>query len=277
MAKFCTKCGKPLQDGKPCSCTAKEEKKISVKMQVAEDEEEKDDSKFGSMLDDFIAIIKGMFKKPVNTIEKYSSVKNYNLALVSIVINLVLFGLLGHVFIDNCLKNVGFSLNNIEGLISGIDENITSMNNLNIGLKCGIGMGIVSLCMIGVLYLMHNEVYKKKINIKKIIVLIGITEVFLSVGYLLSMIVSFISLFLALVVFIAFIIIFFIYLYQGYLLLAKTKKSQTIYSYIAGMVIPVVAFSIVAGIASMSYMVSAVGKSTVNNNTKINSSSRGYY
>ena len=100
---------------------------------------------------------------------------------------------------------------------------------------------------------------------------------FLSVGYLLSMIVSFISLFLALVVFIAFIIIFFIYLYQGYLLLAKTKKSQTIYSYIAGMVIPVVAFSIVAGIASMSYMVSAVGKSTVNNNTKINSSSRGYY
>ena len=29
MAKFCTKCGKPLQDGKPCSCTAKEEKKIS--------------------------------------------------------------------------------------------------------------------------------------------------------------------------------------------------------------------------------------------------------
>ena len=277
MAKFCTKCGKPLQDGKPCSCTAKEEKKISVKMQAAEDEEEKDDSKFGSMLDDFIAIIKGMFKKPVNTIEKYSSVKNYNLALVSIVINLVLFGLLGHVFIDNCLKNVGFSLNNIEGLISGIDENITSMNNLNIGLKCGIGMGIVSLCMIGVLYLMHNEVYKKKINIKKIIVLIGITEVFLSVGYLLSMIVSFISLFLALVVFIAFIIIFFIYLYQGYLLLAKTKKSQTIYSYIAGMVIPVVAFSIVAGIASMSYMVSAVVKSTVNNNTKINSSSRGYY
>jgi len=43
------------------------------------------------------------------------------------------------------------------------------------------------------------------------------------------------------------------------------------------MVIPVVAFSIVVGIASMSYMVSAVGKSTVNNNTKINSSSRGYY
>lgn len=277
MAKFCTKCGKPLQDGKPCSCTVKKEKEIAVKMQVDEDEEEIDESKVGSMLDDFMVVIKGMFKKPVNTIEKNLNVKNYNLALVSIVINLVLFGLLGHVFIDNCLKNVGFSLNNVEGLISGIDENITSMNNLNIGLKCGIGMGVVSLCMIGILYLMHNEVYKKKINVKKIMVLVGITEVFLSVGYLLSMVVSFISLFLALVVFIAFTIIFFVYLYQGYLLLAKTKKSQSIYSYIAGMVIPVVAFSIVTGIASVSYMVSAAGKSTVNNSAKINSSSRGYY
>lgn len=24
MAKFCTKCGKPLKDGKPCSCSVKE-------------------------------------------------------------------------------------------------------------------------------------------------------------------------------------------------------------------------------------------------------------
>lgn len=73
-------------------------------MQVDEDEEEIDESKVGSMLDDFMVVIKGMFKKPVNTIEKYLNVKNYNLALVSIIINLVLFGLLGHVFIDNCLK-----------------------------------------------------------------------------------------------------------------------------------------------------------------------------
>ena len=70
MAKFCTKCGKSLQDGKPCSCTVKKEKEIAVKMQVDEDEEEIDESKVGSMLDDFMAIIKGMFKKPVNTIEK---------------------------------------------------------------------------------------------------------------------------------------------------------------------------------------------------------------
>ena len=98
MAKFCTKCGKPLQDGKPCSCTTKKEKEIAVKMQVDEDEEEIDESKVGSMLDDFMVVIKGMFKKPVNTIEKNLNVKNYNLALVSIVINLVLFGLLGDVF-----------------------------------------------------------------------------------------------------------------------------------------------------------------------------------
>ena len=44
-----------------------------------------------------------------------------------------------------------------------------------------------------------------------------------------------------------------------------------------GMIIPVVAFSIVTSIASVSYMVSAAGKSTVNNSAKINSSSRGYY
>ena len=31
MAKFCTKCGKPLKDGKPCSCSVKEEKVIEEK------------------------------------------------------------------------------------------------------------------------------------------------------------------------------------------------------------------------------------------------------
>ena len=28
MAKFCTKCGKPLKDGKPCDCSVKEEKVV---------------------------------------------------------------------------------------------------------------------------------------------------------------------------------------------------------------------------------------------------------
>ena len=31
MAKFCTKCGKPLKDGKPCSCSVKEKKVIEEK------------------------------------------------------------------------------------------------------------------------------------------------------------------------------------------------------------------------------------------------------
>ena len=31
MAKFCTKCGKPLEDGKACSCVEKEKKRESSK------------------------------------------------------------------------------------------------------------------------------------------------------------------------------------------------------------------------------------------------------
>ena len=46
MAKFCTKCGKKLEDGKPCDCENKENKKVEeveaeVVNEVATEKEKK--------------------------------------------------------------------------------------------------------------------------------------------------------------------------------------------------------------------------------------------
>lgn len=258
MAKFCTKCGKPLVDGKPCDCSKakeKEEKSIKkeevvIKEEEAENDEEETTSQVGNAINDFIDIIKGMLKKPTETITKYLNIKYFNIAIVSICLNAILFGVFTHVFVDNCLKKFGYSLSNIQALIQAATSEISDLGipiniNTNIGLTFGICMAVVSAIIIFVMYLMHTQVYKKKLNIKKIVVLVGICEAFLSAGFLLAIIGSFINYFVALIIFTIGILIFFIHLYQGYMQMTKTTKDQSMYSYICSIIISAVGFVIV--------------------------------
>ena len=72
MAKFCTKCGKPLVDGKTCSCSIKEkeeekEKKIEEKEEEVEVEEASSDELINSIVD----IFKNIWKKPYKTMMQY--------------------------------------------------------------------------------------------------------------------------------------------------------------------------------------------------------------
>ena len=84
MAKFCTKCGKPLKDGKPCSCSVKEKK-------VIEEKNENTNELIASVSN----IYKSTLKKPCETMEKYSE-KNTKLSLILILINAIVFGLSGY-------------------------------------------------------------------------------------------------------------------------------------------------------------------------------------
>ena len=51
MAKFCTKCGKKLEEGKTCDC----EKTTVVN---------------NNMVNDYMEVLKGMFTKPLDTMKK---------------------------------------------------------------------------------------------------------------------------------------------------------------------------------------------------------------
>ncbi len=84
MAKFCTNCGKKLDKDGKCNCKV-EEKKIVT--------EEVTESKFSKILNDCILIIKGMFIRPVDTMTYYAKRSKFDLGMLLIVINCLLFGL----------------------------------------------------------------------------------------------------------------------------------------------------------------------------------------
>ena len=251
MAKFCTKCGKPLVDGKPCDCSkehTKEEPREEKKVEV-EVEEEEESSQLGNILNDYLDIVKGMFKKPVATLEKYLNTSYFNLAIISIALNAIVFGIFTHIFTANCLKKIGLNLGNIQTFIQTATQEISKLGvpikiNTNIGLSFGICMALVSVITIVIMYIMHTQVFKKKMNIKKIVVLVGICEVFLTIGYLISIVGSYLNIFLGILIFTFFAIIFFVHLHQGYMKLSKTTKDQSVYTSILGLFVPVVGYVI---------------------------------
>ena len=81
MAKFCTKCGSPLEEGKPCKCESekKEVKNVSS-------------SNFVELLKEYLNVVKGMVKKPIDTLKEKNDESNFNLALVSIGVTSIIFG-----------------------------------------------------------------------------------------------------------------------------------------------------------------------------------------
>ena len=69
MAKFCTKCGKKLEDGQVCDCTKTVSQSAS---QANTGSQSTGNIDFNRGLNDYLDIIKGIFTKPADTIKKYA-------------------------------------------------------------------------------------------------------------------------------------------------------------------------------------------------------------
>lgn len=100
MAKFCTNCGKKLNKDGKCDCKV-EEKEIVT--------EEVTESKFSKILNECILIIKGMFIRPVDTMKDYAKRSKFDLGMILIIINCLLFGL----FIYLLMKKGAVSINDL--------------------------------------------------------------------------------------------------------------------------------------------------------------------
>ena len=101
MAKFCTKCGKKLEDGQVCDC---EKKKAGAKAAKTEEKVVATETApttgidFNWYANSYLDIIKGLFTKPVDAIKKYATSKNLGLGLVSMVIACIVMGIFPYCF-----------------------------------------------------------------------------------------------------------------------------------------------------------------------------------
>lgn len=241
MAKFCTWCGKPLEDGKPCDCEQN---------QIQQSQPEKTNA--SNLVNDYFDIVKGMFKAPVKTLKKYANQENFNLALISIGINAILFGIMVHFMLNAILKTIGISMDSITNLLESAKTQLATygMNlsiDTNFGLKAGIAMGVISFVIVGIIYLMHSVVYKKQIDAKKIVSMVGVSEVFFSIGILITIIISFINSYLAMIVLLFFSLCFFIHIHQGIIEISSLDQNQLVYTITTALLIPVIAILALLG------------------------------
>ena len=99
MANFCTKCGEKLEAGKTHKCEAKEEKKVETKTTSTSSV----DVKGG--FTDCIDAVKGIFTKPIDTIQSFVSDSKFIAGIIFIVATALMAGLsrvitLWHVYGD---------------------------------------------------------------------------------------------------------------------------------------------------------------------------------
>lgn len=224
MAKFCTKCGKPLKDG---ICTSCEQQEVHSQATVS-----------SNILNDGMKVIKGMMKKPKDTLEKYSDDEHWLLGLISIGIGILSFILCAYFLFRNVVVKSGVNFSLFAS--SSVSDSIGIVKFLLV--KLLVSIILIMGLIIGIIYLFNNIIFKKNTSIKAIISMVGISSLFFSAGLLIAFLMSFISPLLACIIFILFAICFFVHLGIGIRTLSKMNDNQLIYTSASTLAIPFIAF-----------------------------------
>lgn len=157
MAKFCSKCGKPLEDGKPCSCEG------TVKTSSTSQKG------FGEMLKEYWELVKNVFKKPVTIVEENASEDKFGVALISMGASGAVMGL----FLCLLMKKlVGALVSGFGSLSSSIDVPYVKFFLMGFVVMAGT---FALMAAIG--YFVFGTMFKANTSIKKMFVLVGLTSI----------------------------------------------------------------------------------------------------
>ncbi len=200
MAKFCTNCGKKLEEGKTCSC--KKETKEVAATEVKESSNKKVvvdttvDTK--EITNNVLEIVKGIFTKPVETCKKYATVKNIKLGYIL----LALSALASALFITFTLSNTIEDINDEDGSMAMYvmiapfinddndgfeapldkildydeDDHEVTVNTTSTFIYSTLIVLAESLLLIGSMYLVHTKFMKKDIDFKKVLVIVSLVN-----------------------------------------------------------------------------------------------------
>lgn len=228
MAKFCTKCGEKLEEGVKHVCdnsvkeTEKEEKKVKESTTSSID--------FGEYANKYIEMVKGIFTKPIETIKKYSTVDNFALTIVALVVNCIVTGFMFYFFVKEALGILAAFL--------GFGSlNLLSTGNIEVPFLKVFIQGVIYMASwfatAGIaIYLIANMIMKDKIDIKKAYALVGTCSAFTTVTMLLTILCIFINTTLAIVVLLVAATFYLTYLYQGLSDLTEIDKNKLAYVFV---------------------------------------------
>ena len=251
MAKFCTKCGKPLKDGKPCDCSVKEEKVVK---ETAENTNE--------LISNVSDIYKNTLKKPYETMEKYKE-KNTKLSLILILINAIVFGISGYFLITNTYTGIIKDLaTKFQSMVSILQIDVSSMTaSLQLPFfKVFILFAIIIILNYVFLALMSKlfvgKIFKGKGTFSDYLSVIALATPLSTFLMLASIVCSFVFYKLALIFSIISVLAFIVMLVTGYVDLLNAKEQKLGYSVclslITTFILDIIALIIIGVIVGMS-------------------------
>ena len=210
MAKFCTKCGKPLEDGKKCDC----EKENKTEEQVVEN----------NLVDGSLDIFKRIFVNPLKTVKKYANGNNnLTLSLILSLINIIIFGLFFYFLLNSLAEGL---MSNILGIGLSLGAEIDFMKTFFAGI---LGMALALLLIASITTLFASVIFKGKGTFKDYITLTGIITPISSAALIVAIICSFISYKLALAIAFIGAVIYFVTFVQSMIDIYKVNKERISY------------------------------------------------
>ncbi len=223
MAKFCTKCGKELIEGKTCDC----EKAISTEKTSTQSGFD-----FNECLNSYIDIIKGIFKCPIDTIKKYATSSNFLLGIIALALNSIVSGIFLYCLCKEALGSLGSIMGTLSGgygsLMAG-NIDIPFMRIFLLGIGFMIAGFIVTALMI---YLIAGVILKENIDIKKSIALVGTCSVFTTITTAVAIILTYMSIKFMMIVLLLAGIFYLTYLAQGISNTTKIDKNKLAYVFV---------------------------------------------
>lgn len=191
MAKFCTKCGSPLEDGKCPKC--KETKKETTKKVEQLETTQTVDMKASFM--DCLNILKKVFLKPIETVKEFVTDNKYVTGIIMIVMTAIASGI-----------NKIATLKSMYGAKSADSFNINDLQNLiggSYGLKepdyfkefmTTFAYNLIEYAIIAVVgYFVITTLFKGKATIKQMFSVVGVAFSVVLVAFLLNSILVFID------------------------------------------------------------------------------------
>lgn len=226
MAKFCSKCGKELKTNETCSC----EKKVERKKESKKKEEVVVEAPVSTqMFQTFTNVVKGIFTKPIDTIQTYSVSENFTFGMIMILINCIITGL----FVFLLGKEIVEVLQEYMGMFQYGMATKEMEVSFSLVIQVAIYMLVGFLCTGGMFYLFAGPVLKTDIGWKKIFALIGVCSVLTSITTLLVIVFMYMSMTLAIILLILSGILYLSHLYHGFMEISSVDSNRLGYVFVS--------------------------------------------
>lgn len=217
MAKFCTKCGKPLVEGQSCNCgnsaqpeveTLNFEQPSKTDFQQTQQMNQamgatmntqpmnQNNQATNNLFNECLNILKNFFKKPIDTIEANANENKMVHAIIMVVLNALTFGLFTVCLMKECIDIIYAYMLSASGL--GSYSSLVDTSAIEIPyFKCFLVVAIIIIVLVAVMtlvnYLIVNKIFKTQTNYKRMLTIYGFTSIISSIANLIGSICLFID------------------------------------------------------------------------------------